>query len=45
MGRKTIETAIQLINGEETAAYHDTGCRWYDASNMDDPEIAPLLYD
>lgn len=45
MGRKTIEVAIKLINGEETEDYYDTGCRWYDATNMDDPEIAPLLYD
>lgn len=45
MGRKTIEVAIKLINGEEVEDYYDTGCRWYDASNMDDPDIAPLLYD
>lgn len=45
MGRKTIEVAIALINGEEVEDYYDTGCRWYDASNMDDEDIAPLLYD
>ncbi|MBO5158249.1 MAG: ABC transporter substrate-binding protein [Lachnospiraceae bacterium] len=45
MGRKTIEIAIKLINGEEVESYYDTGCRWYDATNMDDEDIAPLLYD
>lgn len=45
MGRKTIEVAIALINGEEVDDYYDTGCCWYDATNIDDPDIAPLLYD
>lgn len=45
MGRAAVETAVKLINGEEVPEFIDTGCCWYDASNMDDPEIAPLLYD
>ncbi|MBU9726455.1 ABC transporter substrate-binding protein [Diplocloster modestus] len=45
MGYKTIETAVKLMNGESVESFIDTGCYWYDASNMDDPKIAPLLYD
>lgn len=45
MGRVTVETAVKLINGEEVEDFIDTGCYWYDASNMEDEEIAPLLYD
>lgn len=45
MGRAAVESAVKLLNGEEVESFIDTGCYWYDASNMDDPEIAPLLYD
>ncbi|MCI8861215.1 MAG: substrate-binding domain-containing protein [Lachnospiraceae bacterium] len=45
MGYKSIEAAVKLANGEEVEDFIDTGCYWYDASNMDDENIAPLLYD
>ena len=45
MGYKSIEAAVKLVNGEEVDNFIDTGCYWYDASNMDDEKIAPLLYD
>lgn len=45
MGYKTVETAVKLMDGEMVEAIIDTGCYWYDAANMDDPKIAPLLYD
>ena len=45
MGYKSIEAAVKLVNGEEVESFIDTGCYWYDADNMDDPQIAPLLYD
>ena len=44
-GYKSIEAAVKLVNGEEVESFIDTGCYWYDADNMDDPQIAPLLYD
>ncbi len=45
IGYLSIELAYKLYKGEEVEEYIDTGCHWYDASNMDDPVIAPLLYD
>ena len=45
MGYKTVEAAVKLLNGEQVDSFIDTGCYWYDASNMDADHIAPLLYD
>ena len=45
MGYKTVEAAVKLIKGEKVEEFIDTGCYWYDASNMDEDHIAPLLYD
>ena len=45
MGYKTIETAIKAYNGEALPTFIDTGFEWYDKSNMDSPEISPLLYE
>lgn len=45
MGYKTVETAVKIARGEDITGVIDTGCYWYDASNMDDEKIAPLLYD
>ena len=44
MGRKTVELAVKAAKGE-TVEDVDTGCQWYTADNMDDPDIAPNLYD
>ena len=53
MGYIAVATACKLAKGEEVEfgqdengdPFIDTGCYWYDASNMDDENIAPLLYD
>ena len=53
MGYIAVKCACMLALGEEVEGVEDeegtivvdTGCYWYDASNMDDPKIAPLLYD
>ena len=45
MGYKSVEAAVKLINGEEVGEIIDTGCYWYDSTNMDEDHIAPLLYD
>ena len=53
MGYTAVATACKLVLGEEIEGEADengtividTGCYWYDASNMDDENIAPLLYD
>lgn len=45
MGYKTVEAAYKAYKGEENEAFIDTGYVWYDASNMDDPEIRACLYE
>lgn len=44
MGAKLVELCCMAANGEEIADV-DTGCQWYTADNMEDPEIAQNLYD
>ncbi len=44
MGETLVELLVAAANGEEVADV-DTGCQWYTADNMDDPEIAQNLYD
>lgn len=44
IGRKTVELAVAAAKGEPVADV-DTGCQWYTADNMEDPKIAPNLYD
>ncbi|MCB0045874.1 MAG: ABC transporter substrate-binding protein [Caldilineaceae bacterium] len=45
IGYKCVEAAVKAINGEEVEKVIDTGFFWYDADNIDDPEIAALLYE
>lgn len=45
IGFKCVEAALGALAGEELPAIIDTGFVWYDATNIDDPELAPLLYD
>ena len=45
IGYKAVELAVKAINGEQIPEIVDTGCQFYNADNMDDPSIAPLLYD
>lgn len=53
MGYTAVATACKLALGETVEGevdengtiVIDTGCYWYDASNMDEAHIAPLLYD
>ncbi|MEA4897868.1 MAG: ABC transporter substrate-binding protein [Christensenellaceae bacterium] len=53
MGYAAVATACKLVLGEEIKGavdengtiVVDTGCYWYDATNMDEGHIAPLLYD
>lgn len=43
IGYNAVKLAVAAANGEEVTDV-DTGCQWYNASNMEDPEIAPCLY-
>lgn len=45
IGYETVKAAVAAIKGESVPEVIDTGFYYYDASNMDDPEIAAVLYD
>jgi len=44
IGYKAVELAVKAARGESVSDV-DTGAKWYDATNMDEPDIAILLYD
>lgn len=45
IGEQVVAAAMKAINGEELPKIIDTGFYWYDQSNIDDPEIAAVLYE
>ncbi|MCJ7874377.1 ABC transporter substrate-binding protein [Marinovum sp. 2_MG-2023] len=45
IGYETVKAALMATKGETVPATIDTGFYYYDASNIDDPEIAAVLYD
>ena len=44
IGFKAVELAYKAVKGEPVADV-DTGAKFYDSTNMDQPDIAQLLYD
>lgn len=44
MGERLVELCVSAAKGE-TVADVDTGCQWYTADTIDNPEIAQNLYD
>jgi ribose transport system substrate-binding protein len=44
IGFLAVELAYKAAKGQAVADV-DTGAKFYDASNMDQPEFGPLLYD
>jgi ribose transport system substrate-binding protein len=45
IGYKCVDAAVKAMKGEKLPKTIDTGFVWWDKTNMDDPKIAPLLYD
>jgi len=45
IGYLAVELAVKALNGETLPEIVDTGCKFYNADNMDEPDIAVLLYD
>ncbi len=45
IGYETVKAAVASIKGESVPSLIDTGFFYYDKTNMDDPEIAAVLYD
>ena len=44
IGFKCVEAAYKAIKGEKLDKNIDTGFKWYDKTNIDNPDIAALLY-
>ena len=44
IGYKCVEAAVKALNGETLPTTIDTGFHWYDKTNIDAEDIAPLLY-
>jgi len=45
IGYFTVTAAVEAAKGQKVPAMIDTGFYYYDASNIDDPKIAAVLYD
>lgn len=45
IGYETVKAALAASRGEAVEPQIDTGFYWYDATNIDDPQIAAVLYD
>ena len=45
IGACTVDAAVKALKGEKLPKVIDTGFYYYDKTNIDDPKIAPLLYD
>ncbi len=45
IGYKAVEAAVKARDGEELEKNIDTGFIWYDASTMDDEDVAAVLYE
>ena len=44
IGRCTLQSAVDAVNGKKMDAVQDTGSFWYDKSNVNSDEIKPKLY-
>lgn len=45
IGYETVKAAVAAARGEPVEKNIDTGFYWYDATNIDSPEVAAVLYD
>src|SRR5699024_5979072 len=44
IGYSAVELAIKASNGEDVSDV-DTGSKWYDASNIEEADIDPIIYE
>ncbi|WP_426187891.1 ABC transporter substrate-binding protein [Microbacterium sp. TWP3-1-2b2] len=45
IGEQVVQAAFDAANGDDVEEFYDTGSYWYDAENMEDEEIAAVLYE
>jgi ribose transport system substrate-binding protein len=44
IGYKCVEAAVKAIKGQSVPKNIDTGFKWYDKTNIDNPDVAAVLY-
>lgn len=44
IGKSTVKSAVEAINGKTPEKVIDTGSYWYDKNNLNDPKISSVLY-
>jgi ribose transport system substrate-binding protein len=44
IGYKAVEAAVKALKGQKVPKFIDTGFKWCDATNIDNPDIAAVLY-
>ena len=45
IGYKAVEAAYKAYKGEENPEFIDTGYKWFDKTNIDEPEIQAIIYE
>ncbi|MFV0450695.1 MAG: ABC transporter substrate-binding protein [Propioniciclava sp.] len=45
IGKSVVQSAYDVATGKEVESFYDTGSYWYDSTNIDDPDIAAVLYE
>ncbi|MGM1018852.1 MAG: ABC transporter substrate-binding protein [Actinomycetota bacterium] len=45
IGAQVVQAAYDAANGETVEEFYDTGSYWYDADNIEDEDIAAVLYE
>lgn len=45
IGEVVVQAAVDAAAGKTVEKFYDTGAKWYDASNIDDPEIQAVIYE
>jgi len=45
IGEQVVQAAFDAANGDDVEEFYDTGSYWYDAENMEDEDIAAVLYE
>ena len=45
IGAQVVQAAYDAANGEDVEEFYDTGSYWYDSTNLEDEDIAAVLYE
>ena len=45
IGEQVVQAAYDAANGDSVDEFYDTGSYWYDSTNLEDEDIAAVLYE